>query len=568
MNARIPGGGKGRWGVSPETGMALALAVMTALAYSQVLGHSFVRFDDDRYVTQNPVVLRGLAAESVGWAFSSFHVANWHPLTWLSHMLDVELFGLDPSGHHGVNLLFHALNTSLLFLALRRMTGRYWESAFVAALFAVHPLHVESVAWIAERKDVLSTFFWMLTLLSYAGYAARPGTARYLLALLFFALGLLAKPMLVTLPFVLLLLDFWPLGRTGTPRPGDEADGRRAPMGGTGRIVLEKVPFILLSAASCVVTYAAQNRGGSLASVMFPWGARVSNAVVAYALYIGKTLFPFSLAVFYPHPVAIRPAWEIAGALLLLAAATVTVLRYRTTMPFLSVGWFWYLGTLFPVAGFVQVGDQAMADRYTYVPLIGLFILLSWGAGELARRLRIPGRVLGAAGGALLLCLAAATWVQTGYWKDSFTLFRHAVDVTGDNFKMKHNLGTVHWLRGYELLERGNTAEAVTHLREAYACKPNDPNILYFLGLALTREGKPEDALAFLQLAVRKKPEWAQPRFVLGVAYELLGNRGLAEEQYRETLRINPSNRGARARLTGARTPDPGSRAMKDGHDR
>jgi tetratricopeptide (TPR) repeat protein len=512
-----------RWTPLQAFGVVLFLSVLTACAYHQVIGNSFVQYDDQNYVSGNPIVLKGLTSESVAWAFSALHASNWHPLTWLSHMLDVEMFGTDPSGHHAVNLLFHVLNSVLLFAVLCQATGEPWKSVFVAALFAVHPLHVESVAWVAERKDVLSTFFWMLTMWAYSRYAVRPRTSVYLLALLFFALGLLAKPMLVTLPFVLLLMDYWPLGRMARPvlpeaagRSGDTSIGLR-------RILLEKVPFLLLSAGSCVMTLLAQSRARNVASMLFPLGARVSNAVVAYARYIGKTLYPSSLAIFYPHPLHTLPAWEVAGALLLLAAASWVAVRYRGRMPFLAVGWFWYLGTLVPVIGIVQVGEQAVADRYTYVPLIGIFLMLSWGAGELARRFRIPWQAVAASGGALVLLLAALTWNQVRHWKDSVSLFRHAVEVTENNPRMMHALGIALESRGREQLLKDRAVDAIGDLQEANRYKPYDPLILLELGIALVKAGKAGEAVPYLQRVTEIRPDWEPARQFLRMAQDQVG---------------------------------------------
>jgi len=527
----------------------LVLAVLTASAYSRVGENQFVLIDDQNYIPGNPDVSNGLTKESIVWAFSSFHVANWHPLTWLSHMLDVQMFGLEPSWHHIVNLLFHILNSVLLFAVLGRMTGEYWKSAFVAALFAVHPLHVESVAWVAERKDVLSTFFWMLTMWAYFRYTIRPRVTAYLPALLFFALGLLAKPMLVTLPFVLLLMDYWPLGRMDGSRRAEAGPRGTVPSPGFGHLVSEKVPFLILSAASCVMTFIAQSQVRTTASTLFPLWGRISNAMDAYVRYIGKTLYPASLAIFYPHPISTLPAWEIAGAFLLLAVLTASVLRCRRRMPYLAVVWFWYLGTLVPVIGIVQVGEQAMADRYTYVPAIGLFLMLSWGAGELSRRIRISGQVLAATGGALILVLAVLTWNQVRHWKDSISLFRHAVEVTGSNPRMKNALGIAHDLKGQELLRQEKVAEAIEHFEAANRNKPYDPAILFRLGGALAEEGKAKEALPYLKLATEIKPEWETAHLVLGRAYDQLGEKSLAEEQFRETLRINPSNILVRSRL-------------------
>ncbi|MGE5799469.1 MAG: glycosyltransferase family 39 protein, partial [Syntrophaceae bacterium] len=393
----------------------LVLALVTLAVFWQVRDHEFINLDDEQYVTQNPHVRAGLKAGGLAWAFTTTHASNWHPLTWLSHMLDSQLFGMNPAGHHLVNLLFHVANTLLLFLVLNRMTQALWQSAAVAFLFALHPLHVESVAMVAERKDVLSTFFLLLTLWAYFVYTRSPGIVRMIPVVAFFALGLLSKPMLVTLPFVLLLLDYWPLGRTAAPErtiphplptPGVESPGKKkkqkkkqtgeSPPAPPVReepsaaaaipwaLVTEKIPLFVLTILSSIMTFHAQLTGGAMSSLDdIPLLKRLGNALISYASYIVKTVFPQGLAVFYPYPASL-PAWQVLGSAALIGAITFFAVRFRKRIPYALVGWLWYLGTLVPVIGIVQVGMQSMADRYTYVPHIGLFIAVVWGVGELA----------------------------------------------------------------------------------------------------------------------------------------------------------------------------------------
>jgi tetratricopeptide (TPR) repeat protein len=394
--------------------LGAALALLTLAAYLPALHNGFVNLDDGFYVTGNPQVQKGITRASAAWALTANVANNWHPLTLLSHQLDCQLFGLDPAGHHATSLLLHLANTLLLFAVLRGMTGALWRSAAVAALFAVHPAHVESVAWVAERKDVLSALFWILAMAAWTGYARRPSPGRYLLAALMMILGLMAKPMVVTLPFALLLLDVWPLERHGL---------------GWRRLIAEKLPLLALSAAASLVTLRYQRT--SLAPLdLVPWSLRLANAAVSYAAYLGKLLLPRNLAVFYPIPLAI-PAWQVAAATVLLAALTALAVWKARRAPWLLVGWLWFLGTLVPVIGLVQVGRQAMADRYTYIPSIGLFVAIVWGIAALARERRA---ILSMAAAAAILALAAGTWMQAGYWRDSVALYRHALAVTRGNY--------------------------------------------------------------------------------------------------------------------------------------
>lgn len=391
-----------------------ALALLTVLAFLPALANGFVLLDDPLYVTANTKVRQGITYDGLVWALTANVANNWHPLTVLSHMLDVEVFGLAPTGHHLTSLLLHLASVLLLFEALRRMTGSVFRSALVAALFAVHPTRVESVAWVAERKDVLSGLFWMLALLAYVAWVHRPSVGRYLLVALAVTLGLAAKPMVVTLPFLLLLLDLWPLGRRGI-----------------GKLILEKIPLFALSAASSVATLLYQKT--SLAPLeVLPWDLRLANAVVSYATYLGKAFVPRDLAVFYPFPREI-PAWKVAGSVVLLALLTGFALWRARRSPWLLLGWLWFLGTLVPVIGLVQVGRQAMADRYTYLPYIGLFLAVVWGIGEIVERRAAFRLVLGVLSVLAILGFAGMTRAQARQWRDSVTLFRHALAVTGDN---------------------------------------------------------------------------------------------------------------------------------------
>lgn len=512
------------------------LVVVTVAVYWQVGAHDFVGYDDDTYVAENPVVKRGLTADGIAWAFTTTHVSNWHPLTWISHMLDVELFGVAPGRHHLVNVFLHALNAALLFLVISGMTGAPWRSGFVAALFALHPLHVESVAWVAERKDLLSAFFWMLAMGAYVRYAERPGPARYWPVALFFVLGLLSKPMLVTLPFVLLLLDVWPLRRLAWAAPSPDPPPARFPAVSPRRLLAEKLPLFALSAVSSVVTYLAQQAGGSLNTLEhYPLQVRAANAVVAYVGYLGKTVWPARLAVFYPHPGADRPLWVPVGALLGLSALTALALRESRRRPYLGVGWLWYLGTLVPVIGLVQVGAQAMADRYTYVPLIGVFIAIAWGAADAVSVWPRRRYVLGASGTVVLVAALLATWLQAGWWRNTTTLFQRAIDVTSKNWIAHGNMGVA-------LERQGRLDEAVAHYREALRIAPGSPYLLNNMGYALSRQWKIGEAIACYREALRLKPDYAHARRNLGKALEESGLIDDAIATYREALRINPDD--------------------------
>ncbi|HVE74950.1 MAG TPA: tetratricopeptide repeat protein [Mycobacteriales bacterium] len=523
----------------------LGLALLTVATFLPVLGAGFVAFDDPLYVTGNPRVQAGISGEGVAWALTAEVASNWHPLTVLSHMLDCELFGLNPKGHHLTSLLLHAANVLLLFEVLRRTTGAVGKSALVAALFAVHPTHVESVAWIAERKDVLSGLFFLLTLAAYAGYARRPSTGRYLLVAATLALGLAAKPMLVTLPCVLLLLDVWPLGRW---RSGD---GGRAALNLLG----EKIPLFVLAAAASAVTLLFQ-RGAQAEEGVASFGLRLANALTALAAYLGDSLLPRGLAVFYPFPPEI-PVWQAAGAALLLAALTAGALalgftagrapgELRDSLLAVPVGWLWFLGMLVPVLGLVQVGAQARADRYLYLPSIGLFVALVWGAGWIVERWGTPGRLrlAGAAGLILVLACGISARAQTAYWVDTVALFRRAVAVTEGNYLAHLNLAEA-------LRERGEPAEALVHYRAAVAARPQLPVAHAALGSALRAWGRPAEALPHLERAVTLAPRDPRLRLALAAALDDLGRPDAAIGHLETALALDPESPAAPAARRG-----------------
>ncbi len=475
-------------------GVCAALVIACAAIYGQTLLHGFIYYDDELYVTGNPQVQAGLSLESIGWAFVTDKALYFHPLTWMSHMLDCTLYGMHPWGHHLTSLLFHAAASVLLFLALRLMTGALWPSAAVAALFAVHPLHVESVAWIAERKDVLSAFFWMLALGAYGLYVRRRGPVRYVVVAVAFVLGLMSKPMVVTLPFVLLLLDYWPLGRVDRDAPLAVMARKAAPL------VVEKIPLFLITALSSVSTFVMQAGGNNLDfGKKVPVAARCANAVVVYVLYLVKTAWPAGLAVFYPHPIA-RPLWQIAGAAVVLAAVTLLCLRHARRYPYLIVGWFWYLGTLVPVIELVQAGQFSHADRYTYIPSIGVFIMVAWGAADLAAARQLPKRAVAAVSGIAIIMLTVCAGVQTGYWRDSRTLFRHAVDVGQESSIAFNGLGKC-------AMEERRYDEARVYLTKTLDLEPGYPSALTNMGLIALDQHRYDEAKEYLTKALDADPE-------------------------------------------------------------
>ena len=512
-----------------------ALLLFTAAVYWPVVHCRFLNLDDWIYVTANPYVQHGLTANGIAWAFRTTTSYNWHPITWLSHMLDCQLFGLNPAAHHLVNVVFHAANTLLLFHLLKRMTREVWPSAIVAALFALHPLHVESVAWIAERKDVLSTFFGLLTIWAYIQYArgradllvgqdARqraptgqvgpagivlksPGAGWYVLALLFFALGLMSKPMLVTWPFVLLLLDYWPLERLRLSKPEDANTEATASKPSTFnlqpstflRLVLEKLPFLVLSIASSVVTVYAQRAGGSVMDLnRMDFWARLDNALVSYVRYLAKAVWPQHLAAYYPIHVD-WPYWQVLGSAALLAAITAPVLRQWRRRPYLAFGWLWFLGTLVPVIGLVQVGGQAMADRYMYIPSIGLFVMVVWGAKELAARLGISRMGTGGVAAAALAGVTV-TAVQLRYWRNSETLFRHALDVTSNNMMAEFLLGDA-------LIKERKAAEGLVHLERVVQLFPDYAPAQSKIADVLAMHGRIREAIEHYHAVLLYRPD-------------------------------------------------------------
>ena len=514
---------------------AIGLLVLTAAIYAPVARHPFLRYDDDRYVTGNALVRRGLSAAGLAQALTYTAAANWHPVTWSSHMLDVQLFGLDAGAHHSVNLLLHLANTVLLLHLMRRLTGALWRSAFVAGLFAVHPLHVESVAWVAERKDVLAALFAFLTLLAYLRARARPGPLRSATVCVLYALGLAAKPMLVTLPFLLLLLDFWPLQRFGRDARGCGASA--------AALLREKAPLFLLSACSALLTFTVQARSGTVPDTLrLSLTARIGNALAAYVAYLADAVRPAALAAYYPHPGTGLPWQQVVLSALLLAGLTWGVFRARRRCPALATGWLWYLGSLVPVIGLVQAGEQARADRYTYLPLIGVFIMVAWGGALLVGARGRRRTLTAAACTAILALLAVLGRVQVGFWRDDETLWRHAIASTRDNWFAHNNLGSALFLRG-------RLDEAAAAFRECLRIVPRSAEAYNNLGtLAFYRSDFATAADHFRQ-AGRLLPTAIDPPLNLGLALERLGRRREAQEAYRTALGIDPSSARARQAL-------------------
>ena len=498
------------------------LVVATFAAYSRVGTFDFNNFDDPDYVVKNDVVQRGLTLEGTKWALTTGFMGNWHPLTWLSHMLDCELFGVDAGAHHITSLVIHCINTILLFWILYRYTGKLERSAFVAGLFALHPLHVESVAWISERKDVLSTLFWLLTMWSYLRYVERRSVWRYLPIAFFFALGLMSKPMLVTLPFVLLLLDYWPLQRWRT-----RADWRRA--------VIEKAPLFILTVASCLITFAVQKEGGAVGSLeKFSLGTRLGNALVAYTAYIGKALLPENLAVFYPHPEG-WPLWQVGGGAIILGVISAVALALARRAPYMIVGWLWFVGTLVPVIGLIQVGDQAYADRYTYIPLVGLFVAIVWGIADASLRFRWPVFALRATGVAGLIVCAGVTSAQVNHWRNTETLFGHALEVTKDNHVAHYNLGQ-------SLSLSGRIQEAVEHYHATLRLKPDHEGAHNNLGLTYAIYGRWSEATNHYAQALRANTNNADALFNMAMALSRLRDTNNALAHLRRVLELNPKH--------------------------
>jgi protein O-mannosyl-transferase len=494
--------------------VCVGLAIVVVGVYWPVRNYEFLHYDDDVYVTDNEQVKHGLSWQGIQWAFTTGHASNWHPLTWLSLMLDCQLFGVKSGPMHIVNVLFHIANTILLFLVLARMTKGLWQSAFIAGLFALHPLHVESVAWIAERKDVLSTLFWLLTMLAYAQYAERKSAGRYIAVLVLFAMGLLAKPMLVTLPFVLLLFDYWPLSRFSSPRLSVRG------------LLLEKLPLLILSVVSSVVTFIVQQRGGAVAdSSRLLFDERVLNAVVSYLAYLGKMLWPAKLAALYPHPINTIPVSMavISGTVLILI--TIFSIYHVRRYKYLLVGWLWYLGTLVPVIGIVQVGAQAMADRYTYVPLIGIFVIIAFGAAELLKEKQFNKIILGVLAGVSLSACAVVTTHQLKYWKDSLSLFEHTIDVAENSPIMANNYANI-------LMDKGRAGEAVKYLSGALKLRPDSPEIHNNYGNVLRETGKLDEAIEHFKMALKLNPNFTLARYNLGQTLAAKGDYEGAVKQY------------------------------------
>lgn len=537
--------------------------------YGQVIQSQFVSLDDYLHVVDNPQVRKGITLQGLRWAFTTNHAGNWQPMTWLSHMLDCELYGLNPAGHHMTNLQFHILNTLLLFFVLLQMTGAVWRSAFTAALFAIHPLHVESVAWISERKDVLSAFFGLLAIIAYQGYVKKLYIMNYSLVMLFFCLGLMAKPMLVTLPFVLLLLDYWPLNRFQHSKQALQSDIRVSlQKQRLFRLILEKIPLLIPVAISILLTLWSQKSYQAIRSLeIYPVNIRIANAMVTYVLYIIKGFWPVNLAVFYPHPAGTLQWSQMFGAAFLIIVASIWAVRMSRRYAYLAVGLFWYLGTLIPVIGLIQVGEQGMADRYTYIPLIGIFIIIAWGVADLVDKWGYKKMILGIAAGMSIFSLAVVAWVQVGYWKNNMTLFKRAINVTKYNWLAHNSLGVAlsksgkfdeamyHFHKalsirpkdamaynnlGSTLAMKGELDGAVLNFKKAVAIAPRYVNALDNLGKALFSQKKYEEAGFYYRRSLQIKPDAANTHYNLGKLLHEQGKVEEAENYFKEAVRINP----------------------------
>jgi protein O-mannosyl-transferase len=526
---------------------AAAGAVIFGLAiwvYRASHGFGFVNLDDQTYVYANPMVLRGLSWEGLAWALGTAHGSNWHPLTWLSHMADVELFGPDAGKHHLVSVLIHALDSVLLFAWLRMATGSLWRSAVVGALFAVHPLHVESVAWVSERKDVLSTLFWLLALIAYVGWVRRKGAPRYLAVVVAFALGLLSKPMVITLPFALLLVDAWPLGRLGGLQPDEPFDVRRIVP-----LLREKVPLFLLSIGSAVATWVAQRDLAAARLDVIPLGDRIANAFVSCAIYLGKTFWPTELAALYPHPTlsgrGLAP-WIVAASAALVLGASWIAIRTMRSRPYLAWGWFWFLGTLVPVIGLVQVGIQSRADRYLYIPSIGVLVAVTWLGASLLGASRIARAVGAATAVAVIGVLGAVASQQVQQWRDSEAVWRRALAVTSDNWQAWAGLGDA-------LSEAGRPAEAVEALSRSLGIRPGNAVAWNGLGVALGQLGRVADAVPRFQQAVQLDPAYADAWYNLGTALGTLGQPEQAVQALEKAVALQPGSARFWANLAIAR---------------
>ena len=509
----------------------MGLAVLTIAVYLQVVNHQFISLDDDYYIVNNVMVTGGLTLQGIAWSFTTFHAANWHPVTWLSHMLDSQFFGLNAGGHLFVSVLIHVANTLFVFVLLRRMTGSSWKGAIIAALFALHPLHVESVAWAAERKDTLATFFGLLSLLAYTRYAEAISWKRYLLVVLWLGLGLMAKPMLVTWPFLFLLLDYWPLGRV-----------KWAPGEGVGRfvkawmpLVREKIPFLALVGASMVVTFIAQSQGGAVRGFAeAPVPLRLANALVSCAKYVLLTFWPSNLAIYYPFPPEGILFWQLAGSFLLIAALTIIALHQAKSRPISVIGWLWFLGTLVPVIGLVQVGGQAMADRYHYIPSIGLFIFLVCGLSDVATAWRME-RVGIAVASVSVLIFGLLSAIEISRWRDSTTLFERALAVTPDNLVIQYNLGHV-------LAQQKKYEDSILHFKEALRIEPDFFDALVNMGVALLDQGKPDEAIPYYERALKVQPNSAKAHMQLGVAVAGVKKSQEALVELRRASEIAPTD--------------------------
>jgi tetratricopeptide (TPR) repeat protein len=561
--------------------ICIVLAGACLGVYWQVRNFEFLSFDDDWYVSNNNYIKEGLTRDSIAWAFGFTNqvaqTGNWHPLTSLSHILDVEFFGLKPAGHHLTNVILHAVNAILLFMVLQYMTGKPWRSAFVAALFALHPLHVESVAWVSECKDVLSTLFWLLTIYSYAWYARKPGISRYILTLLAFTGGLMAKSMLVTLPFVLLLLDYWPLQRFSISNRQSTIGNRQSLTLNSQFSILnsifEKIPFFVLSAILCVITTIAQQSSWAIATQdNLPLNLRLLNVPISYVKYIEKTFWPSGLAFFYPHSGSDISLWVSAASVLLLVILSILVFRFRQSHKYLPAGWLWYLGTLVPVIGIIQVGRQAMADRYTYIPLTGLFMIVAWGVCDLLENVRYRKIILSLSAAAVLLPLGVVSWRQAGYWHDDITLFKRGTQAVKDN-------SWAYQLLGHALVREGRFDEAISSYKESIRLVPDSMEAQNDLGYALLQGGNIEGAIALYRKMLPELPEaatdaatsdaaapirpesgkvnatircYAQAHVNLGAALDRQDKLDEAIRHYIEALRVRPDYAVARKNLGNA----------------